>query len=335
MRLEEASSRFVAYCKAAKHLSVHTLRAYAGDLRDFARFAGSATAVGACDRELLQAYARRSFDERALSAPTVKRRLACLRVFFKWLAAERLVPSSPFRDLEFRIHLPRRLPRVLSRDEMGRLFAAATDHASRLARSRQRRDASDSSEPFERLTALVALEILYATGVRVGELVSLSVADLNLADGAVTVTGKGSRERRVYLPSPALVTLLRRYLRELSARTSDSRALLVTRRGVRASTQHIRVLLRDSVRRARIAGRVTPHMLRHTAATHLLENGVDLRFVQRLLGHESIVTTQRYAQVTDSALKERIRAAHPRLGLQRPVRASVRRRATLAGLCSR
>lgn len=312
MQLCHATTGFLDHCRSAKNLAANTLRAYEGDLRDFSGFCGNGVDVTTIGKYVIHSYVRSSFEERSLSAATVKRRIACFRVFFQWLAAERVIEDTPFRDIELRIRLPRRIPRVLNHGEMKRLLAAASKETE--VPEDAIRD--QNGRLFARLTTLVALELLYATGIRVGELVAIKTEDLDLEAGVIRINGKGAKERRVYVPTKPLSKLLHRYLRVRAKRSPTTHALLVSRHGKPTSTQTIRSALRRTCEQAKLVGRVTPHMFRHTAATHLLENGLNLRYVQALLGHESITTTQRYSHVNDDALMSAICKAHPlnRLG---------------------
>jgi len=308
MQLCHATANFIVHCRSAKNLAVNTLRAYEGDLRDFAGFAGPTTDVRLCDRSVIHAYVRFSFEERSLSAAAVKRRLACLRVFFKWLESDEKTTRTPFQDIELCIRLPKRIPRVLNHVEMQLLLTTA---AGKVESPAETLGHDQEDKLFQSFTALVALELLYATGIRVGELVTICTGDLDLETGVILINGKGSKQRRVCIPNEALTKLLERYLRERARRSPRAQTLLVTPSGEPTATHQIRILLHRTARQAGIQGRVTPHMLRHTTATHLLERGLNLRYLQHLLGHESISTTQRYSHVNDQALMRAIRASHP------------------------
>jgi integrase/recombinase XerD len=160
-------------------------------------------------------------------------------------------------------------------------------------------------------TALTAIEVLYATGMRIGELADLTPDRLDIADGTIYLRGKGDRERVVFLPDSPLRELVAAYL-DLAHHVTHAAPgpVLVNARGRPATTQFLREQIRGAGERAGLSRRVTPHMLRHTTATHLLEAGVDLRYVQKLLGHQSVATTQMYTAVSNAKLKEVIEGAH-------------------------
>lgn len=291
--LSHAATQFLEHCRVAKSLSSNTLRAYASDLAHFAGVLGRAIAVTDVDRDAVRLYAGTLLDGKRLKESTVKRRMATLKVLFRWLEREEIVPLSVFHRMDLTIRLPKRLPRALEAEEMRGLLRAA-----------QRRGSPPGTRrPYEDLLLHFVVVVLFTTGLRVGELVSVNLDHVSLRDGTIQVRGKGNRERRVYLPGRQALTLLTRFVDARKRIASGSDHLLVTARGKPLTPKRVREFLRTLGEQANLRRRVTPHMLRHTAATQLLEAGVDTRFVQRLLGHASIATTQIYTQVRDAALK--------------------------------
>jgi integrase/recombinase XerD len=292
----DAAAAFIRHCQSIRKLSLHTIRAYQLDVDRFAQFLGKRAAVATCDKTIIHNYVRHLFDVRALKESSVKRHLATLRSLFRWLEEDGNEFEDPFRGARIRIRMPKRLPRVIARADLRRLLL------------------HDQPPAFADLTAYVATELLFATGMRVSELASLLDAAVDVDDGTITIIGKGNRERRVFVPDD-IKALLRDYrtARDLSPPTAET--FLVNSRGAAASPQMIRRLVRLHGERSEVRDRVTPHMFRHSVATYLLEEGVDIRYVQRLLGHRSISTTEMYTQVADSALKVRITERHPRKGI--------------------
>ena len=301
MTSDTAVAQFLEHCRVAKRLSANTLRAYASDLAHFAGVVGGRTRVNDVDREVVRSYVRVLVDEQRLKATTVKRRIATLKVLFRWLEREEVLPLSVFHRLDLSIRLPARLPRALEADEMRRLLRAA-QHRPSLSAPR--------APSYEDLLLHFIVATLFTTGLRVGELVSVQLNHVSLRDGAIQVRGKGNRERRVYLAGRQALTLFARFLEARRRIAGASDRLFLTAEGRPLTTQHVRAYLRRLGERAGLARRVTPHMLRHTAATQLLEAGVDTRFVQRLLGHASIATTQIYTQVRDAALQATLTRAN-------------------------
>jgi site-specific recombinase XerD len=287
MFLSEAVDEFLRFCEAERQLSPHTVLAYAADLLDFCRSVPAESSVGSITETTLREYLAGLTGPRKLSAATVRRRFACLRVFFR-----RLTKLGLAADLfgNWRLDIPRRkrLPRALSRPEISSLlvsFAAPV----RVSRGEQ---------PLE-----IAVRLMVSTGIRIGELCKLRIDDIAPDGSSLRVHGKGSRDRIAYISDAGL----RRGLTHLAASgrrlRSSGEALFVNRHGAPVRPQSIRSKLRRYAVDIGLIRRVTPHMLRHTAATLLIEQGVDIRFVQRLLGHSSIATTEIYTHVSDEALR--------------------------------
>lgn len=297
--LAEAAKAFLDHCRIAKCLSAHTLRAYEGDLGQFAGFAGREATVSTIERDLLRDYARHLFDHEKLKETSVRRKLAALKVMFRWLETEETIEITPFHRLQMPIRLPKRLPKALAPSEIRDLLQAARRHCTG--------DADLAAKAFH-----LALLILFATGLRVGELTSVRLKDIEPEDGVIQVRGKGNRERRVYLPNKELLGYLKAYLKARAkvVGTSGNEKLLVDSESLSITAQRLRRHLHRLAKRCGFKKRITPHMLRHTAATQLIEAGVDIRFVQKLLGHASIATTQIYTQVSDASLRSTLARAN-------------------------
>ncbi|TDI86941.1 MAG: site-specific recombinase [Caldithrix sp.] len=319
MQTNSACHHFLEHCRLERNLSKHSLRAYATDLADFRRFLErhpeSDSSVLECNREHIRAFLQYLFDERGLKETSVKRRMACLKSMFRWLETEEIITASPFRYLDLKIRLPKRLPCSLSVRELNNLFYAPTRALG--LRSVEIYDFEElpedlSGRAFNHLTTLLALELLFATGIRVGELVAIKHEHVDRYEGVIHIRGKGDRDRKVYIADTELIKLIVTYAILRSLRSPKNDTLLINSRGGSATTQFIRKLIREAGEAAKFPRRITPHMLRHSCATHLLEAGVDIRFVQRLLGHHSIATTQIYTHVSDRILKEVICSANTR-----------------------
>jgi site-specific recombinase XerD len=291
VRVSAAIAAFLRYCAEEKHLAPNTINAYRQDLAEFARDHSASRPVGAIHATDILAYRNRLSEERGLSPATVKRRLACLRALFGWLVRRDLLEGSPFAKTELRIRLPARLPRCLDMRDVRRLMRHRAMQGPGCA---------------------LAIALLIATGIRVGELAALRIQDVETGTGRLTIFGKGSRERTVFATDPRLREELRAYIagRHVDARHLAESRLLVDDRARPLSTARIRSAIAGLGRHAGITRHLTPHMLRHTAATMLLESGTDIRFVQRLLGHRSIVTTQIYTHVSDRALQTALARAN-------------------------
>jgi integrase/recombinase XerD len=283
---------FLDYLLLERGLAENTLRAYRRDLDDYLAFlarAGLDLEAG----DAVPCYLR-DLQARGCAPATRARRLSCLRRFYRFLTLEGLVGTDPTAA----VPSPRRglkLPRVLTADEVDRLLTQPRTSTPTGLRDR------------------AMLELLYATGLRVSELVALKVADVNVAQGYVRCLGKGQRERVVPFGSVA-ARYLQAYLTEVRPRLVARRSpyLFVNRQGRPLSRQALWKLIKKYARGAGIDKTIGPHVLRHSFATHLLENGADLRTVQELLGHADISTTQIYTHVSTAHLREVYARAHPR-----------------------
>lgn len=290
MVLSEACEQFLSHCRSAVSLSQHTLRAYGGDLRDIEKHVGLRKKLTDLGREDLRKYIRHLREDRKLKESSIKRRIACAKLLFKWALRETIVEANPFDILNERIRLPQRLPRALDRIDTGLLQKAVT-HVS-------------SKDSYGLICQKTVIHLLLETGVRVGELVSIGIDDLSLSDRCIKIQGKGNRQRLAYLLASSVHQAVERYLCKRHAIETSSRRLFVTVAGKEMTPAMVRRSLRDMARQAGVKTHVTPHMLRHTCATRWLEAGLDIRYVQKLLGHHSISTTEIYTHVSDQGLRD-------------------------------
>ncbi|WP_300639330.1 tyrosine recombinase XerC [Nocardioides sp.] len=288
------------HLEAERDLSAHSVRAYltdVGSLLEHARRLGH-TELGTLELRTLRSWLAQQ-QSLGRSRTTLARRATAARVFTAWLARTGRVPADPGSSLASpRAH--RVLPPVLRKDEAEARVHAAAEHA-------------DDGSPIG-LRDVAVLELLYATGVRVGELCGLDVDDLDTERHVLRVLGKGRKERTVPYGRPADLALrlwLRRGRPALLAPHSGP-ALFLGARGGRLDPRTVRTLVHRRIAEVPGAPDIGPHGLRHTAATHLLEGGADLRSVQELLGHASLATTQLYTHVTTDRLRRAYQQAHPR-----------------------
>jgi len=292
--------QFQDYLTFERGLSDRTLSAYARDLTRWTRFleAQGVASPGAVTPAHLRDWVF-SLKEAGLAPTSIRRAQSAVRTYYGFLLAEGSVRADPTERLESP-KLGRRLPDFLGREEVAALLDAPDPEARLYWRDR------------------AILELLYATGMRVSELADLPLANVDLDEGFVTVFGKGGKERLVPVGEPALRALLR-YLREVRpaldrAQGKGKGRVFLNARGAPLSRVAVWTLVKDSALRAGITRKVSPHTLRHTFATHLLEGGADLAAVQELLGHADIATTQIYTHVDREYLREVHRRYHPRGG---------------------
>ena len=298
-RFEALVLDFLAYLEFERGLSRNTLQAYRTDLLQFGVFlaergTGAAEARAADVSEFLAGLATGN-GQPPCSAATIHRKAACLRSFYRHLRREEVVDEDPTATLS----PPRRgrkLPQVLSYSEVRRLL-----------------EAPRGSEPAP-LRDRALLELMYACGLRASEVVGLDVTDVDLRRGFVRAHGKGSKERIVPLGRQA-ATAVRRYLQtgrpELVGATAEAK-LFVNLRGGGLTRQGLYKIIQGHAKAAGLDGKMSPHTLRHTFATHLLSGGCDLRSVQEMLGHADVSTTQLYTHLSNDEIKEVYFRAHPR-----------------------
>ncbi len=285
-----ATAAYVSRLRAVRDPSEHTVRAYSSDLKDYTSFLALRKLCPE-QADTVVAYAHHLLIERCAAPRTLRRRMACLRGFYKDQVRAGLLERSPFATLEMQLPLPRSLPRALNRSEASRLAIAA-------------RSVCHGPDPDLSKCAMPAgVLLLLSVGLRVSELIALRRSDYDADSGALRVRGKGRRERRVFVVDPNL----RAIMASLANRAADGALMSPGDGGW--SSQGVRRWLRGFASAAGITRNVTPHMLRHTCATLLLEDGVDLRFLQRLLGHENIATTAIYAHVADAGLRRALEGA--------------------------
>ena len=295
---DEAVDRFLAYGRTARNFSPHTLEAYASDLTRLVGYlerSGVAT-IANVDTAGLRGFLAAEKD-RGLARTSLARVVASVRSLFKWLHRAEFLTSNPAATLRApRRH--RKLPEPLTREEIDRLLTPAEQPDAVTVRTH------------------AVLEVLYSAGLRVSELVKLDLADVDLLRGVLLVRGKGRKERLAFLGPPSrravegYLALRQTQFRNTSK--TDPNAVFLNRFGGRLSVRGVQRTVENALARADLTGRATPHTLRHSFATHLLDAGADLRSVQELLGHADLNTTQIYTHVTARKLREAYDDAHPR-----------------------
>jgi integrase/recombinase XerC len=292
--MKTSIARFVRHLESERGASPHTVRAYSRDLAGLTSHAaaqlGHSPRPREIDRLVLRSYLAH-LHSRGLSKTSVSRQLACLRTFFNFLCREGVVARNPARAL-LAPRTGRRLPAHLDEAEVAELVEISVE------------------SPADARARLI-LELLYATGIRCAELVGLDLSDMDQGAGMLRVLGKGRKERIVPYGRNAQ-DALEAYLPVRASFKPKTGALLVNVRGKRLSDRSVRSTVSKRVREVASSKRISPHTLRHSFATHLLERGADLRAIQELLGHASLSTTQRYTHVNAKRILEVYTKAHPR-----------------------
>lgn len=285
---------FITFCRMEKGLSRNSLEAYGRDLEDLRLFAEPSTGGALPDAELLNSYINHMYAKK-LTSRSISRHLSSIRNFFGFLVMEDRIQEDPTEHLSS----PKQwstIPRFLNKEEIGKLIAAPD--ATKPTGSRDR----------------AMLELLYATGIRVTELVSLQISSLDSGLGLLRVTGKGNKQRIVPVNATAL-RMVRSYMedgRPALLKGRQSSFLFITARGEGMTRQAFWAAIKMNGRKAGIFHHLSPHILRHTFATHLLEGGADLRSLQEMLGHADLSTTEIYTHVVRARLRDTLDRHHPR-----------------------
>ena len=305
--MDRTVSSFLQHLIVEKGFSQNTSSAYRNDLSQFLEFlqqhgfdAGKGSAPfnwSSVDIETLNRYIIDLKERKGYRNATAARKVASVKSFFGFMAENGIITEDPTESIGTP-KVGRSLPKYLTEEEVSRLL----DEGYKPGTNEGQRDA-------------VMMELLYATGLRVGELVSLNVGDVNLEESYVRCLGKGSKERIVHL-YPKAAQELQNYMRHsrlvMLGKRKDEQALFVNHRGERLTRQWVWSVLKTYAQAAGIQSSITPHTLRHSFATHLLQNGASLRHVQELLGHSSISTTQVYTHLTTPYVREEYERSHPR-----------------------
>ena len=306
--METLLDAFLQYLTSVRGASAHTCKAYSEDIHQFFDYCGEQGVIGIedVDAALVRRYLT-VMQRRHLAKTSRARKVAALRSFFAYLARQGVIGQSPIVGIRAP-RLDKTLPKFLRPEEIETLMRAPL---------------SERADPAMALRDMALLELLYASGIRAGELVRLDVADLDRERGVARVIGKGDKERVALLGTSAREAInvyLARGRGELLARQPPSvkleTALFLNRFGGRLSDRGVRKIFDKYCGIASETLKITPHVLRHTFATHLLSNGADLRFVQELLGHASVATTQIYTHVSSERLQEVYKKAHPRAKME-------------------
>jgi len=305
MLIQDARREYVEWMSSTQGLSVHTVRAYAGDLTALQRHIGQAASVEQLSSEIVLDFIA---DLRSCGASdrSIRRRVAGVRSFTKWLIRAGLLDHDPLATLTVRLPVAKALPRAVATGDLKRLIVTLRNEAGLSDRVIT---AARVLKPVDPATTLLGVLLMLATGLRVSELVQAQCADLDAIAGSLRVLGKGRRERSVFIPGLWLQRFVSAYLHTREQLSLPHENLLFNEFGRPLTTAAVRSRLARAASRAGIRP-LTPHMLRHSAATQLIESGVDIRYVQRLLGHASITTTELYTHVTDPALRAKVTEAN-------------------------
>ncbi len=295
MNMIKEMEQYLEFCKYRKELNRNTLKAYRIDLEQYLSFIKKDFLLKARIEEYITELHKKYKQK------TVKRKIASIKAFYRYLEEEeRLEGSNPFTKIRVKFKEIESLPRIIPRNDIERLLNYMYDVMKQ------------SGQEATIYRDLAVIEMFFATGARVYEISNLKIQDIDLDNGIIKLFGKGSKERYVQIGSPEVLEVVKEYYRLNQQEIDKSGFFFVNRQGKRFSEQSIRRMIRKYSCQAGISIHITPHMFRHSVATYLLEEGVDIMYIQKILGHSSIKTTQIYLHIASKKQMEILKERHPR-----------------------
>jgi integrase/recombinase XerD len=298
--LKKQIETFISFCRVQKALSDKTLKAYHSDLKQLQSYLSRENEK--LEKQTLQKYF--AFLHERYKLKTIRRKIASIRAFCSFLEDEKVLYPNPFSEMKIKLQVPHTLPRVIPLDEIQQILKAAYN--------RKRQQKRSAFQYKETLRDIAVLELLFATGMRVSEVCSLKKDSVDLESGEVRIFGKGSKERIVQVENAEVKKALKEYVGAFQKEIIQINCFFVNRRSGQLSDQSVREMINRYTKLAGIRRHITPHMFRHSFATLLLEEDVDIRYIQTLLGHSSISTTQIYTHVSSKKQRDILEQKHPR-----------------------
>lgn len=296
MRLEDKLAAYLEYCEYRKELDRKTLKAYRIDLRQYFEY----ICVDELDKEKIEEYV--THLHKSYKQKTVKRKIASIKAFYNYLEETEIIAESPFRKIKVKFKETVTLPRIIPREEIEKL----------LNHMYQCLNENDKASRKFMLRDVAVIEVFFATGARVYEISNIRDDSINLNTGLIRLMGKGGKERYVQISNTSILEVLKKYYDENEQSIKKSGYFFVNNRESRYTEQSIRLMLKKYTKQAGIERNITPHMFRHSFATYLIEEGVDVSCVQQILGHSSIKTTQIYIHIAAKKQAEILKELHPR-----------------------
>ena len=309
MKIDKLLQDFLFHCKFEKNLSQKTISAYTTDIEQFKTFKNiKFMNITDVDKDILKDYIQYLYTLK-LKPKSIKRKLATLKAFFTYIEFEEIILISPFRKMRISIKEHKTLPKTIGIQNIIKLFKyvykikANYDYIEKYSYKALTRD-------------IAILELLFATGLRVSEVSNIKYNDINLSTGNIKVLGKGGKERSIQICDHEVKSILKEYLSLFSDVILEKEWFFINRFGNRFTEYSITNMIKKYQLRAKVQQHLTPHMFRHSFATMLLEEGVDIRYIQGMLGHASISTTQIYTQINMKQQQKILSTKHPRRNLQ-------------------
>lgn len=300
INLQNHIENYLDYCSTQKRLDKKTLKAYRIDLRQFSEQI-SATETSNLTSATLETYVAKLHQQYA--PKTVKRKIASLKALFHYLEYKEIIAPNPFNKLQIRFREPIILPKTIPLHTIEILLNTIYE---------QYHNASNNYRKKTLLRDIAVIELLFATGIRISELCTISYQNIDLQNNIIVIKGKGAKERLIHICNKNVITALNKYHSEYDAAIHSCGYFFVNNIGNRLSEQSVREMINKYCHIANIPQHITPHMFRHSFATLLLEENVDIRYIQTMLGHSSINVTEIYTHVTMSKQKDILESKHPR-----------------------
>lgn len=271
-------------CSLRKRLSQKTIRAYKIDLEQYFNFIGEKKD----DLKMINEYIH-FLSKKYSKYKTVKRKIASIKAFYSYLEYEEIIAFSPFCKIRTKIKESKMLPRVIQKEDLNQIFTMLFDNLD---------NADTEYKKKLALRNITIIELLFSTGIRISELCNIHTNDISFQDRSLKIFGKGSKERILYLGNDQVIEFLKKYIALNETISNESGYIFLNKFNTQLSEQSVRILLKNIENELKLSKHITPHMFRHTFATTLLEKEVDIRYIQNILGHSSISTTQIYTHVT-------------------------------------
>ncbi len=305
MKIDKAIKNFKFHCKYEKNLSKKTLQAYNIDLKQFKGYKDfDSLNIEEFDKYKLKDYIQDLYIQ-GFKAKTIKRKIAVLKALFTYLEFEEIILVSPFRKMRIQIKEPKTLPKTIELKEIKRIL--------KYLYKTKKLFSNKNTYTYKALVRDIAIiEILFSTGVRVSEVCNIKKENINLQTGILKIKGKSDKERIIQVCDNGVKNILKEYVYLFSKQLKKTNFFLINRLGNQTSEQSVRLMIKKYQKQSGIEKNITPHMFRHSFATLLLEEGVDIRYIQHMLGHSSISTTQIYTQVNLKQQKKILNNKHPR-----------------------
>lgn len=296
IELEKQLESYYEDCKFRKRLNEKTIKAYTIDLNQYLEFI-TTTEI---NQKIINEYIH-YLNKKYLKYKTIKRKIASVKAFYSYLEYEEIIDYSPFNKIKTKIKEPKLLPKTIQKDYIDKIIHLLL------------KDLKNSKTEFQKkifLRNITLISVMFSTGIRVSELCNIKLKDIDLLEKKLKIFGKGSKERILYLGNSNVVQLCQMYL-TYNNTCKKNEYFFLNKLNKKLSEQTVRILLKKIESELELSTHITPHMFRHTFATTLLEKGVDIRYIQNILGHSSISTTQIYTYVTYSKQKEILTNKNP------------------------